>query len=594
MVKIGAIDFWTCACEHELCLSIEAEQGDEEDNFSAQPFYAFSQVACSRIVPSLLSALKVEDEGASDEQWTLAKAAGTCLKVFSQCVRDDIVPIVVPFIETNIQSADWREREAALTAFGSILMGPSEPMLTPLVRSSLPALIAMFNDPSTFVQETLAWTFALVTDLHAETIAPETVLPALVTSLEHTIKEQSSTAAYYCAWTLQNLCEQFLGADQETAPLSSSMPLIIRALVRVLGTHTDKNNAATVAFQAAAAAATHAPKDTRSSCQQLIQIFLQRLNFLGASMPEKAVARASWVEQESNLCFVLAAAVRRLGPEGASMAEKVAGDLIPFLQAGQTLLWEMPHGLENIFLTIGASVSCLGKAFDKYLSEVEPYVLAALRSRENVALCKIAVGLVGDIGVAMGKACNPYLDTWIKVLCDHLSSSELDREIQPAILSCLGDLASAVGAWYEPYLSATMTILVQADTMRGHMYDAETFEYVHLLRQGICDAYVGIVSGLKAEGRSDLLAPYVEAILLFILHVEEDEFRSEELLSSALGLLGDLATIFPRGQLAPALTQPWVAKLIRTGRSKLNLSHTRQVATWARDNVSKALIIPKD
>ncbi|KAF9622646.1 hypothetical protein IFM89_032545 [Coptis chinensis] len=70
------------------------------------------------------------DEGA----WNLAMAGGTCLGLVARTVGDDIVPLVMPFIEENITKADWRQREAATYAFGSIMEGPSPDKLTSIVN----------------------------------------------------------------------------------------------------------------------------------------------------------------------------------------------------------------------------------------------------------------------------------------------------------------------------------------------------------------------------------------------------------------------------------------------------------------------------
>lgn len=61
-------------------------------------------------------------------------AAATALSLLAQCVTDAIVPPVIPFVENHIRSEDWRYREAAVMAFGSILEGPEERLLTPLVN----------------------------------------------------------------------------------------------------------------------------------------------------------------------------------------------------------------------------------------------------------------------------------------------------------------------------------------------------------------------------------------------------------------------------------------------------------------------------
>ena len=56
----------------------------------------------------------------NEETWDRAMAAGTCLGLFAQVVKDDIIPHILPTVEANISNPAWRSREAACLAFGSV------------------------------------------------------------------------------------------------------------------------------------------------------------------------------------------------------------------------------------------------------------------------------------------------------------------------------------------------------------------------------------------------------------------------------------------------------------------------------------------
>ena len=64
--------------------------------------------------------------------------------------------------QVNIGKADspedWRLREAATFAFGSILDGPPPDKLAALVAVGLPFLLNALKDPHTAVRHTTAWT----------------------------------------------------------------------------------------------------------------------------------------------------------------------------------------------------------------------------------------------------------------------------------------------------------------------------------------------------------------------------------------------------------------------------------------------------
>jgi len=108
-------------------------------------------------------------------------------------------------------------------------------------------------------------------------------------------------------------------------------------------------------------------------------------------------------------------------------------------------------------------------------------------------------------------------------------------------------------------------------------------DYVNTLREGILEAYTGVVGGLKTGGKADLLLPYIADVFTFLHLTLTDQDRSETILRSAIGLLGDLAEAFPNGQLKEPLNSPWVGDLLKAGRTKLGGSETKKVAKWARE-----------
>jgi importin subunit beta-1 len=133
-------------------------------------------------LPQLLQLMQKQDEDAEDDEWNVAMAAGTCVGLLATVVGNDIVPLTIPFIEQNIQAASWNARDAAVMVFGSILDGPADFVLTPLVHQALPTIIQMMNDPHGSVRDSVAWTLGRITDLMISVIIPEDHLPELVSN----------------------------------------------------------------------------------------------------------------------------------------------------------------------------------------------------------------------------------------------------------------------------------------------------------------------------------------------------------------------------------------------------------------------------
>lgn len=231
-VALQAVEFWSTVCDEEIELALEAEEAAEYSEAPERESAHFARVALPEILPVLLLLLTKQDEDASDDEWNVSMAAGTCLALLAQCVGDGIVSPIIPFVESNIKNADWHYREAAVMAFGSILDGPEEKILAPLVAQALPTLIGMMSDPSLHVRDTTAWTLGRVSDVLVKTIKLDSDLPPMVNALVGSL-DQSARIVSNCCWTIMNLAEQLGDSSAETCPMSAYYDTLASALLRL-------------------------------------------------------------------------------------------------------------------------------------------------------------------------------------------------------------------------------------------------------------------------------------------------------------------------------------------------------------------------
>lgn len=146
-VALQGIEFWSNVCEEELALGIQEQDAKEQGKAPAVVSRYYAKGAVPHILPILLKTLATQEENDDEDEWVPAKAAGVCIMLLAQCTGDDIVPLVLPFVEEHFANQDWHYREAAIMAFGSILDGPSQEVLDRLVNSALVPLINTLNDP---------------------------------------------------------------------------------------------------------------------------------------------------------------------------------------------------------------------------------------------------------------------------------------------------------------------------------------------------------------------------------------------------------------------------------------------------------------
>ena len=132
-----------------------------------------------------------------------------------------------------------------------------------------------------------------------------------------------------------------------------------------------------------------------------------------------------------------------------------------------------------------------------------------------------------------------YCNDIMTALVELLQNKVLHRSVKPPVLSCFGDIAMAIGAAFEPFLKMTLYMLVSASDIEVPQDDEELIEYLQSLREGILEAYTGIIQGLKDGGRISLITPKdVENMVILLEKIASEADKDEEVLQKSVGLLG--------------------------------------------------------
>ncbi|CAO3677794.1 unnamed protein product [Umbelopsis vinacea] len=588
-VALQAIEFWSTVCDEEIELQLHAEEAAELNEQPQRVSHNFARAALPQILPVLLFLLTKQEEDEDEDEWNVSMAAATCLNLFAQCVGDSIVSPIVPFVESNISNEDWRFREAAVMAFGSILDGPSPELLIPLVDQALPLLIQMMKDPVVNVKDTVAWTLGRVSDFLPQCINPDVHLQDLITALVLGLQDSPRIVAN-CCWSLMNVAEHIGGGDDlntSTCALSIYFEGIVGALIQFTDRQNNEANCRTSAYEALSTLIGNAALDCLTTVQQVIVTTLDRLEATVAVQNQiigvdEVNAHA---ELQSNLLSVLTSGIRKLGSGVSIVSDRIMTVLLQMLSTAS----KQSSITEDVFLAVGSLTTALDTDFTRYVQPFAPHLYAALQSPDEHQLCAIAIGLIGDICRALGETSFPYCQTFMQLLISNLQSPVLHSDVKPAILSCFGDIALAIGAQFEPFLDVVMLALQQVGGMRAEKENWELMDYVVRLHEGSIEAYVGIVQGLGSGQKIHLLAPHVGSIFAFLGMVTTEDSLSETLVRSTVGLIGDFADAFQGGELKQYLSADWVMQLIREARSNRHYSDsTREVARWAKEMVKRA------
>jgi importin subunit beta-1 len=87
-----------------------------------------------------------------------------------------------------------------------------------------------------------------------------------------------------------------------------------------------------------------------------------------------------------------------------------------------------------------------------------------------------------------------------------------------------------------------------------------------------------------------LIAPYVPGMFTFLSIVTEDEYKSDTLVRSLVGLIGDLADTLYGTDGKQFFQVDWITQTLREARSSRHYSQsTKEVARWAKEMVKRTL-----
>lgn len=571
-----AVEFWSTVCDEEIYLAEELEEAEEMKVAPSQLSQHFIRGALKYLIPLLTETLTRQEDEPDEDTWNVAMAAGTCLSLVAATVGDEVVPQVMPFVQNYINHENWKFREAATLAFGAILEGPKE--LTQLIAQAMPVLLThLKGDPVVYVKDTTAWTVGRVCQLHPAVVASN--LTEVMTVLASSLQDSPRVSANVC-WAIHNLSLAF--EDDQDKPSSGMSPFfqgLLKELLQVTEREdADESNLRCSAYEAVNVLIQCGAQDTLNAALESTPLFLDRLEKTFSMQIVSIDDKEEQTELQSLLCGVLQVIIQKLGDAIKPFADKMMQLFLQVFSAKSASVHE------EALMAVGAIANAVEADFEKYMPHFRPFLTLGLRNSEEHSVCAVAVGVVGDISRALVNKLTPYCDEIVTLLLQNLQNPQLNRNVKPPILSCFGDIALAIGGEFVKYLGAVMAMLQQASTTTVDQSDYDLVDYLNQLREGIFEAYTGIIQGLRSDGVAEQFLPYVSHVINFVGFVFSDATRSDSVTRGAVGVLGDIGHSLS-GQVKPHLSQPFVKELINECL-KSDSPQTQDVANWTKEVIA--------
>ena len=363
-VKMAAIEVWSTLATVEQDLIFTERQCQSLGLPLDRPMCPqYVMAASEHLLPLLLDTLKtVEEDALEDESWTLQASASNCIEIMSLAIGGRILQLVIPFVQANIQSQDWKQRDAAIVAFMSIQEGPTTEEIGSYVMQSLQVMINAFKDPSPVVQASAVHCVGLMCKLHLVALQPPAIHGILQAFMEKLT--EGPAMASHCCTGIYNVA-QAVGKEAPEDPLPSNvlsvpMLLLMQALLKISDRPDGhEHNLRVASMSAAAALVSASAMDSQPIFRDLLPHIIGRTK---AALAMQVVAQEERDAQEQilgSLCGLFQTLYQRMDKSDVKdSTNEVMGLLIQILQVRNVSCHE------EAFFAIGAVAANIEEDFE--------------------------------------------------------------------------------------------------------------------------------------------------------------------------------------------------------------------------------------
>ena len=560
-----AIEFWCTVCD--------AETGEGSKGYIAAAYPTLLPTICE---------LMCQQDGDEDE-FGVAQRASIFIELCAAVVHDSLLGELMPFLTENFGHQDWHKREAAAYAFGAVIESCSASLLTPLIHDALPMLLTGMTEKSLHqrVRDTSAWVLGRITEHQFNCVVPD--FQRDIMKAAHMGLADKPKIARQACYMLHSVAEtQEEHADAQTNFLSPFFMDTIKALVQVSAREDgDAVDLRTCTHEALQRWIEYCPQ------QQLKIVFDLMLPLLNRLQQTFSMDEKNRELLQGHICATLNISITKLGQQAQNFCDKT-------MELVLQLLGQKDAAAEaEALLLVSSIAACVESNFSKYATHFFPFLLNSMKKFDHINVCSASLNAVGDLSRTLGRqmdysACDPIITT----LLEALQYPDLDLYLKPAVITCFGDIAFAIGGHFNKYLAHVMPILDLASKMdkdaHSTGYEEDDLRYISDLRSELFDAYASILNGLMDDNQQNALNPWIMSIFDFLQKVDAEE-ASMDVLSRGVGFVGDLAKAFlPRkAEIAPLLRRPHVESLVNKVRQ--GGASGADMASYATQEIQKCL-----
>lgn len=589
-----AIDVWITIADIETGKALDEEDAAADGTVvnDIDKSRRYVEGALAPLVEALFVPLTKQDPDADEDEWDVSHAAATCLSYIAECVRDKVLPVVLPVFTTHANNEQWRVRDAATVAFGSIMQGPSTDALRPYLSD--PSLLKLFmdhmRDANVVVRNSTAWTLGRVCWLHiGAVITDQARFDAVFGAFVQGLQDEPRVATS-CAWGLKCMTEaiddELRNNGQQTAsPITPHFGNLVQALFASGEKPGCPARQRKGMYQTLASLVHCSSPDCIAQVSNVTVMCLDRIEGMLAatSFPDKKDAD----ELESLISGLMTECVSKLGEQIAPIADRVCAAYLNLYQKGAGAAAQ-----EEAILGLGTFATALGNnTVMRFATSIVPVLHACIANFSELDVCKAAVGALGDLARSTtDKVFSQFLGTVMPPLVAILKDPTVDRSLYSYVMSALGDIAQAVRDDFIPQIGQLITVAQQAMACKVNLDDPDQADFLYELQESCFTFIAGVNSGLTSCGQAAAILPHSPGITQCINIAYSNSQRPETVSNAIVGAICDLVIAAgPRVKEVMVPGQPWAEfpTMVNTIMQNAEENTTKANCTFAMETIQR-------
>mmetsp|Transcript_4436 Transcript_4436/g.10966 ORF Transcript_4436/g.10966 Transcript_4436/m.10966 type:complete len:887 (-) Transcript_4436:203-2863(-) len=359
-------------------------------------------------------------DGSYSPEWNFRKCSASGLDKLSMALRDDILPFLLPLLQTKLnEDVNWKEKEAAILALGAVSEGCLHGMERHL-SALAPYLVSQLSHKVPLVRSITCWSVSRYSRWIVENEENTSILPRVMQELLQRVLDSNKKVQVAACSALATF------EDEPAMNLRPFLEPIVSTFRHALGRYQAGNLASLY--------------DAISSMAEAVKQSLREPQFMEVLLPPLIERFTGCKPEDHNLCPLLeclTAIVLALGPDCASFAPVVYVRCVNIIEAtlqSQQMAEQsdtaVPLSKDLIMCAldlIGGLAESLEAAFEQLVGSANLIpVIGACATDSDHNVRQWAFALVGEIAKCCCAHLRPILEQLISILIKNMDPVHLN------------------------------------------------------------------------------------------------------------------------------------------------------------------------